>query len=572
MMNSQRYIGTVCLVFFAALVFAQAPGYFNHGRTRSFGGGISLSPDGKTLFHTELIKDDSLKGGRYQIVKSTWSNGSWSAPIDLHLTSSGHEVSPVLSPDSRRLYFASTAPGPGETEEGDLNIWYTEISERGASAPVFLSDLNTDMADRFTHVDAAENFYMISNKASGNQDVMVTRFEKGNWTTPAPITEWNSPKEEEYVSVNSKLGIAFLQRSTPGVETELFYSLHNNDSWTIPQPLAYDAKNTQFPYVHRAPMLSPDGGTFYLVAHALVWQQSAAELFRQNNIDRKASAYQPLTVPTPSAAEPQVFGGLKLKTNNGITFSPDMKSVYVSRYTAERDSSGSQFMKIFESKKKDNVWSDFVLAPFCKPGVPFEYHPVLDPTGKRLFYNSRAPIAGSDVPFVQKNNPWYVERNGYTWSAPVMIGSLATEDYDDYVSVATSGNLYFRSDRPGGKGAGDIYMSRYSNGVYTAPELVDALNSEHNENDLCVDPMERFIIFNRYHDRTREIKLYLSIKSGNEWQKPRIVAQLERTSDWELTPSLSPDGKYFFYEINSNILFVETKTLFTAEEWKKMNG
>lgn len=531
---------------------------------------MAISQDGKTLFHVELIKDDSLSGARYRIVRSVWKDNAWSAPIALSLTSAGHEVSPVLSGDGRTLYFASTAPGPNESEEGDLNIWYTEVSGNGWSKPLFLHDLNTDMADRFTHTDAAGNFYLISNKPSGNQDILITRRENGRWTSPAAISEWNSPQEEEYVSVHSELGIAFLQRSSPGKVTELLYSLKTNEEWSTPTPLSYADKNTQFPYVHRAPMLSPDGGTFYFVAHGLIWQQGAAELFRLNRIPRKTPVYQPLPVPAIATGEPRVFGGLKLKTNNGISFTPGMNSIFVSRYTPERDTSGNQFMKIFESQKVGENWSDFAMAAFCKPRVPFEYHPVMDPGGKRLFYNSRAPVPGSNVPFVEKNNPWYTDRKGNGWDVPVLLAPLSTSYYDDYVSVAKSGTLYFRSDRPGGKGAGDIYVSYYRNGDYTLPALVERINSEHDENDVCIDPEERFIIFNRYNDRTREIKLLISIREGEGWSIPRVVNQLERASDWELTPTLSPDGTFFFFEVNSNILFVETRSLFSPEEWKKI--
>jgi len=531
-----------------------------------------MSSDGKTIFHPELLKEDSTKPGRYQVVQSTWHSGSWSQPKNLQLNASGHEVSPVLSPDGRRLYYASTAPAPGESDDGDLNIWYVETSGKEFGKPIFLDALNTDMADRFTHVDAAGNFYLISNKQSGNQDILMTRLENGHWLPPRLVAEWNSPNEEEYVSVNSRLGIAFIQRSTPGIETEILYSRNNNGTWTEPVPLIYEGKTKQFPYVHRAPMLSPDGSTFFFVAHGLIWQQSAAELFNLNKIDRKPAHYRPLPVPMPAAHEPQVFGGLKLKTNNGISFAPDMNTIYVSRYTQERDSSGSQFIKLFESRKQDEGWTDFTLLPFCKKDVPFEYHPSIDATGKRLFYNSRAPIPGTPGSLNQKNNPWYVDKNGYAWSHPVAIESLSTEHYDDYVSVAKSGNLYFRSDRPGGRGSGDIYVSQYRNGTYASPSLIESLNSADNENDVCIDPDERFIIFNRYIDRTKEIKLFLSIRTGEQWSKPRLISQLERASDWELTPTLSPDGEYFFYEVNSNILSVKTSTLFTTEEWKVLKG
>lgn len=115
-------------------------------------------------------------------------------------------------------------------------------------------------------------------------------------------------------------------------------------------------------------------------------------------------------------------------------------------------------------------------------------------------------------------------------------------------------------------GGGDIYRSKFVNGKYQSPESVTDLNSTDNENDVCIDPFERFIIFNRYIEATREIKLFLSIRAGANWTTPRVITPLEKDTDWELTPTLSPDGKYFFYEVNSNILRVPVAELFTPEE------
>ena len=562
-MNHHSFLFLLVSLFSAGFAFAQEPGYFNHARTRCFGGGMSFSKDGKTLFHVEFFKTDSMQAARLQVATSTWQNGAWTTPVNLNLTTIGQEVSPVLSPDGNRLYFASTAPAPDRQEAGDLNIWYSDRSANGWSSPVFIDALNSNMADRMTGVDKSGRFYINSNK-NGNQDIFVTSLTAGQWSTPTPVATWNSDMDEEYVSVNDELGIAFIQRSRPREGTELLYSVSKNGQWQIPVPLQYDGKYTTAPYVQRAPILSPDGSTFYLHAQGLIWQQSASALFEVNRISIKAPKHKPLSVPALTAGEPQVFGGLKLKTNNGIAFSPDMKTIYVSRYTPERDSTGNQFIKIFESLRVKESWTDFKPLPFCKAGVPFEYHPVLSKDGKRLFFNSRAPAPGTDQKYLRKNNPWYVDRINNSWSTPVMISTLSTEHYDDYASVAANGNLYFRSDRPG-KGGGDIYFSELVDGAYQTPKMIDILSSADNENDVCIDPAERFIIFNRYYDTTKEITLFVSFRKDGEWTTPRKL-RIDSNADWELTPSLSPDGKWFFYEVYSNIWRVETESLFTDEE------
>jgi hypothetical protein len=539
---------------------------FNNGRTRSYSG-ISFSKDGKTLFHTITWKKDSTGPLQSKIAVSTWKNNAWSEPLVLHFTN-GSEYYPMLSADENRLYFSSFAPIPGKTGN-DLNIWYSEKKEKGWGAPVPATELNSEKNERITYV--GNRVFYITSDRSGDYDIYSTHLRNGQWSALQPETQWNSKAQEEYVSVYDGYGIAFVQRTQPTGETGIFYSTKTDQHWSEPQALEYEGKFTKAPYVHRFPCLSPDGGTFYVNTGTRLWQRSFKKILKKNSLSLHVTipAYRPLPHKPRANGEPELFGSILLKTNNGISFAPDMKTLYLSRYTQEKDSAGRQFIKLFESRYANNTWSDPVPLPFNEPATPFEYHPVVSPDGHTIFYNSRRAEPGSAVKYYAKNNLWYVNRlpDG-GWSSPIMIKEIATPEYDDYATVARSGNLYFRSDRPGGKGGGDIYVSRLLNGTYQKPEAVIDINSKHNENDLCVDPGERFIIFNRYIDATEEMQLYLSIRTGNGWSPPRMIYQLERADEWELTPTLSPDGKYFFYEVNANIQRVELSSLFSTEEKK----
>ena len=107
----------------------------------------------------------------------------------------------------------------------------------------------------------------------------------------------------------------------------------------------------------------------------------------------------------------------------------------------------------------------------------------------------------------------------------------------------------------------DIYLSKYIDGQYQEPINLELLNSAHTENDLVVDPEEGFIIFNRYIDSTNALDLYISFSNGKEWSTPVLLEQINQTDEWELTPTLSPDGNYFFYELNGKIMQYELAKL-----------
>ena len=536
---------------------------FNAGRTRCYFGGMSFSEDGNTLYHTNIYLKDSLGQIESKIATSTWNNNEWSQPVFTEFTPGDHESYPVWVAFQNRLYFSSYARTSPTSEAADLNIWYVEKQSSGWSSPVLAAELNSDKHDRLAFVDNEKNFYLIINKEASS-DIFKKKWNGTGWATPEAVKEWNSPLQEEFVSVYPTLNVAFIQRTTPGSTTELFISQQIAGKWSEPKPLLYDEKTTQLPYVQRWPQLSPDLGTFYFVNHGLIWQQPTNAILKKNNIEVDV-AYKTLPSKPRKIGEPELVGGMQLKTNNGISLTADMKTMYVSRYVPERDSTGNLCIKIFRSDFKEGSWSAPQLASINKQGVPFEYHPVLSPDGKRLFFNSRAPISGTKRKYESANNIWYVDKQpSGDWGEPVLIESLVTEAYDDYPSVTRDGTLYFRSDREGGKGRGDIYKSRYENGKYLPPENVTELNSSYNENDVTIDPSGNYIVFNRSYENDRYVntKLFISQKTENGWSTPQPIPSLESTTDLELTPIFSPDGKYLYYEVNSNILRVETSSIF----------
>lgn len=75
--------------------------------------------------------------------------------------------------------------------------------------------------------------------------------------------------------------------------------------------------------------------------------------------------------------------------------------------------------------------------------------------------------------------------------------------------------------------------------------------------------------YNRYLDATEEIALYISFRKGNEWKTPRKLDNINSDNAWELTPFPTPDGKYFLFELNNNIMKNDLAFLIYNEE---LNG
>ena len=252
---------------------------------------------------------------------------------------------------------------------------------------------------------------------------------------------------------------------------------------------------------------------------------------------------------------PSIFADGKITTTNGINFSEDGNMLYTSKTIAKNSKSGTPFAAIFTSEYNDGIWREpqQILFPIDA------YHPVLSHDQKKLYFNSRSHPDTLDK-FI-KHNIWVSERLDGNWSEPELLNAVNSPYYDSYPSIAKSGNVYFNSDRPGGNGGMDIYVSKSEAGKLMQPINLSSINSKHVENDLVVDPLERFIIFNRYIDSTRSIDLYVSFQEKDTWSTPVLLQHVNEDNQWELTPSLSPEGSYFFYEVDNKIMQINLEMI-----------
>jgi len=260
--------------------------------------------------------------------------------------------------------------------------------------------------------------------------------------------------------------------------------------------------------------------------------------------------------------KPVAFEQGNITTTNGISFSKDGNTLYISKPTDKKFDDGKYYMGIFESRFENNRWTKPNQIRFT---IDIDaYHPVLSVHNDVLFFNSRSdPVsANKSIP----HNIWVVPRTSNGWGTPKMVEGVNSLTYDSYPSVAKSNNLYFNSDREGGKGGMDFYVSYFKNGKYQKPINLSEINSSAEENDLVIDPDERFIIFNRYMHDTKTIDMYITFRKNNHWTSPRKLNQINQDDTWELTPTLSPDGQYFFYELNHKIMQIDMNALVNPGE------
>lgn len=240
-----------------------------------------------------------------------------------------------------------------------------------------------------------------------------------------------------------------------------------------------------------------------------------------------------------------------LEVGNGIALHPNQNLLLISKPTPERDDNGKPKYKIFAYHFQNEKWRGEQMVSFSSEFT--DYHPVFSPDGEWIYFNSNRPIPGDSLPS-QKINIWRVQLTKGAWGMAEYLYNINTENHESYPSVTADGSLFFNSDRSGGEGSMDIYKAKFENSNFSTPINIRSLNSSDSENDLTVSPDESYIVFNRYHFDTKEVDLYISKNENGIWSQPEPIKSINQKDVWELTPTFSPDGRYFFYEINGRVL------------------
>lgn len=127
--------------------------------------------------------------------------------------------------------------------------------------------------------------------------------------------------------------------------------------------------------------------------------------------------------------------------------------------------------------------------------VPFEYnesnadvgHPCLSEDGKRLFFvsNKRGGHGGFDI-YVTN----YVRDR---WTQPKNLGPEVNSEYDElFPFYHSNGRLYFASNRPNGYGGLDIYYTKEVKGKWIKPILLPSpINTKYNDFSYMSDSIDR---------------------------------------------------------------------------------
>jgi len=248
---------------------------------------------------------------------------------------------------------------------------------------------------------------------------------------------------------------------------------------------------------------------------------------------------------TGALSEPALFGEGVVSTGafeSHPGFTPDGRTLYFVKSTPAFTD-----WTIYVTHHTDGRWSPPKVASFS--GKHRDADPFISADGKHLYFISDRPIDGKPK---EDMDIWVMDRTkSGGWGEPRNLGApVNTTASEWFPTLAANGCLYFGSDRPGGHGMTDLYRARYDDGKFTEPQnLGTAINSAADEYEGCVAADESFVVFMAAGrpDCVGGGDLYISHRKDGEWTPAKNLGPKFNGPGLEISPYLSPDGKYFFF-------------------------
>lgn len=266
----------------------------------------------------------------------------------------------------------------------------------------------------------------------------------------------------------------------------------------------------------------------------------------------------------PPGMTPEIFAPAFVSTKEygelNAVFTKNGNEFYFSRRGVP-----GKYSTVMVTRQVNGRWSD--PEPVNFSGIKDDIDLFITTDGKSMIYCSYEEKKG-DAKSYPNHDFWISNRIGERWSSPMPFAKEAISEFEDYYPIVTdNGNLYFNSQR-GGPGTNDIYVTKYLNGKYTkAEKLPELINTPYREFDAFVTHDESLIIFSSEkpggYGRS---DLYISLKKNDgSWSQPYNLGEFVNSEFSEYGATITSDDKYLFFTSNRNgsedIFWVSTKII-----------
>ncbi len=175
-------------------------------KTRFNDGPASFSKNGDTIYFSRNLKvdvdiDENSPRNKLGIFTAVLENGDWGKILDIRFNTEYYNITtPYISPDGKRLFFASDNPdGIGGTD-----IYYCDWKGDYWGDPVNMgSQINTTGNESYPFVNREGGLFFSSDghPGLGRKDIFYTKQSNKKWLPPVHLDAPINSKYDDFASL-----------------------------------------------------------------------------------------------------------------------------------------------------------------------------------------------------------------------------------------------------------------------------------------------------------------------------------------------------------------------------------
>ena len=232
----------------------------------------------------------------------------------------------------------------------------------------------------------------------------------------------------------------------------------------------------------------------------------------------------------------------------------------------EQGDTAWSIIPVYVMDAKDGGWSAPYPAPF-QSGYNDDNFTAGPDDATLYFQSNRLGSHGGELP--RYSRLWSVTVTANGWAEPTLLEyRTGGEQFGGYPSATADSTVYFASTVRPGFGEADIFRTPRVDGMQgDAQNLGPPINSEYVEIDAVVAADESYLVITS--DRPGgygEWDLWVSFRlPDGSWTSPINLGEGVNSDAYESRPSLTPDGRYLLFASerrgNGDIFWVDTSVI-----------
>jgi hypothetical protein len=239
---------------------------------------------------------------------------------------------------------------------------------------------------------------------------------------------------------------------------------------------------------------------------------------------------------TPPGTTPEVFLEIPGVYVQDADISPGMNEIFFT----QSNSTWDKFMLYSIRRNRNGSWTQPIQAPFLG-SLSGAMRPYSSHDGRRLYFVSESP-----------RDAWVTLKTPFGWSPAIKLPEpINTDAIENAIFESSDRTLWFCTHRvtDATKGGCDLFYSKLEHGGYLSAVALEALNTDANDCAPAVSPDGKYLLFHSNRPGGYgTADLYVSFNDGEgNWSEAVNLGPEVNTPAVEVIAHFSPDGKYILF-------------------------